>query len=40
MLFLGTEGREENAYADYLTKNGGQRNAGTSEDATFFYFDV
>ena len=40
MLFLGTNKRPENTYTQYLTEHGGQRNAATSEDATFFYFDV
>ena len=40
MLFLGTNNRPENSYTQLLTENGGSRNAATSEDATFFYFDV
>ena len=40
MLFLGTNNRPENTYTQYLTEHAGQRNAATSEDATFFYFDV
>ena len=41
MLFLGTEKyKEENHYVQYLTQNGGSRNAATGEDFTYFYFDV
>ena len=40
MLFLGTKNRPEDEYTKYLTSNGGSRNAATSEDSTFFYFDV
>lgn len=27
-------------FADWLSSNGGSRNAATGEDFTFFYFDV
>ena len=40
MLFLGTRNRPEASYSQYLTKNAGSRNAATSEDATFFFFDI
>ena len=40
MLFLGTKNRKENEYTKYITDNGGTRNAATSEDSTFFYFDI
>ena len=40
MLFLGTKNRPEATYSQYLTKHGGTRNAATSEDATFFFFDI
>ena len=41
MLFLGTKKFPSPAsYGDFLTKNGGSRNAATGEDFTFFFFDV
>lgn len=41
MLFLGTEKYpEENAYSKFVQSNGGTKNAATSEDYTYYYFDV
>lgn len=41
MLFLGTKKYPvENHYSQYIIKNGGQKNAATSEDFTYYYFDV
>ncbi|KAJ6645539.1 Insulin-degrading enzyme [Pseudolycoriella hygida] len=41
MLFLGTEKYpNENAYATYLSENGGSSNASTYGDNTKYYFDV
>ena len=41
MLFLGTKKYpKENHYDDFISNNGGPKNAATGEDYTFFYFDV
>ena len=41
MLFLGTEKYpEENFYAKFLAQHGGQKNAATAEDYTYFFFDI
>lgn len=41
MLFLGTKKYpEENHYSKFLTANGGQKNAATSEDSTYYFFDI
>lgn len=41
MLFLGTEKYpEENHYQNFLQQNGGDSNAATAEEYTYFYFDV
>mmetsp|Transcript_19855 Transcript_19855/g.14300 ORF Transcript_19855/g.14300 Transcript_19855/m.14300 type:complete len:91 (+) Transcript_19855:267-539(+) len=41
MLFLGTEKHpDEGSYARYITSNGGQKNAATGEDYTYYYFDI
>ena len=41
MLFLGTKKYpEENAYGEFIQKNGGCKNATTSEDHTYYYFDI
>ena len=41
MLFFGSETYpEENYYTEYITQNGGDTNAFTSETATTYYFDI
>ena len=41
MLFLGTRKfPEENHYSKLVQGNGGQKNAATGEDYTYYYFDV
>lgn len=41
MLFLGTEKYpEENHYQTFLQQNGGDSNAATGEEYTYFYFNV
>ena len=41
MLFLGTEKYpEESYYSDFIASGGGSNNAVTSEDYTYFYFDI
>ena len=41
MLFLGTERyRGENEYSKFIASGGGSKNAATSEDYTYFYFDI
>ena len=41
MLFLGTKQfPEENVYSKFIQTHGGMRNAATSEDSTYYYFDV
>ena len=41
MLFLGTEKfPEESHYAKMVSKCGGTKNAATSEDQTYYFFDV
>lgn len=41
MLFFGSETYpEENYYTEYITQNGGETNAYTSETATTYYFDI
>jgi insulysin len=41
MLFLGTKKfPEENHYSKFLSSHGGQKNAATGEDYTYYFFDV
>ncbi|CDW84143.1 insulin-degrading enzyme [Stylonychia lemnae] len=41
MLFLGTKKYpSENYYSQHIQQNGGQKNAATSENYTYYYFDV
>lgn len=41
MLFLGTKKYPpENSYSQFILKNGGTKNAATSEDFTYYYFDI
>ena len=41
MLFLGTEKFPvENHYSKLIASGGGSKNAATSEDYTYFYFDI
>ena len=41
MLFMGSKKFPKiSEFADWLSSNGGSRNAATGEDFTFFYFDV
>ncbi len=41
MLFLGTEKYPEvDAYMNYISENGGYRNAGTGLDYTTYYFEI
>ena len=41
MLFLGTEKFPvENYYSKIIASGGGSKNAATSEDYTYFYFDI
>ena len=41
MLFLGTEKYPaENHYQSFLQQNGGDSNAATGEEYTYFYFNV
>ena len=41
MLFMGTEKYpDENEYNQFLTENGGESNANTSDDITSYYFEV
>ena len=41
MLFLGTRKfPEENHYSKFIQSNGGQKNAATSEDLTYYYFNI
>jgi len=41
MLFLGTKKYpQENYYQKFLEDNGGDSNAATGEDYTYFYFDI
>lgn len=41
MLFLGTRKYpEENHYSSFIQKNGGSKNAATSEEYTYYYFDI
>jgi insulysin len=41
MLFLGTEKYpKESHYHEFISTHGGQKNAATSEDYTYYYFDV
>lgn len=41
MLFLGTEKYpEENHYKKFLMSHGGSSNAATSEDYTYYYFEL
>ena len=41
MLFLGTKKYPvENSYSQYILKNGGMKNAATSEDHTYYYFNI
>lgn len=41
MLFLGTEKYpRENYYNEFISTHGGRKNAATSEDYTYYYFDI
>ena len=41
MLFMGTEKYpEENFYSKFIQEHGGMRNAATSEDFTYYHFDI
>jgi insulysin len=41
MLFLGTEKYpEENHYSKLILSHAGQKNAATSEDYTYYYFNI
>ena len=41
MLFLGTKKYpDENHYSKFLTAHGGQKNAATAEDNTYYFFDI
>lgn len=41
MLFLGTEKYpEENYYQNFVQANGGDSNAATGEEYTYFYYDI
>ena len=41
MLFLGTQKYpEENHYQNFIQQNGGDANAATGEEYTYFYFNV
>ena len=41
MLFLGTEDfPEENHYKQFVKVHGGTTNAATSENATYYFFDI
>ena len=41
MCFLGSEKYpDEKAYSEFITKNGGAKNAATGEDYTYYFFDV
>ena len=41
MLFLGTEKYpEENHYQNFVQANGGDSNAATGEEYTYFYYDI
>lgn len=41
MLFLGTKKYPvENYYKNFISEHGGQKNAATGEDYTYYYFDV
>lgn len=41
MLFLGTKKYpDENHYQNFLQQNGGDSNAATGEEYTYFYYDV
>lgn len=41
MLFLGTKKYpDENHYSKFVLQNGGQKNAATGEDYTYYYFDI
>ena len=41
MCFLGSEKYpEEKTYSEFITKNGGSKNAATGEDYTYYFFDV
>jgi len=41
MLFLGTKKYPvENHYTQFITSNGGGKNAATGEDYTYYYFDI
>jgi len=41
MLFLGTKKYpDENHYSKFLSAHGGQKNAATAEDNTYYYFDI
>lgn len=41
MLFLGSKKYPElNHFQEFLKKNGGDSNAATGEEYTYFYFDV
>ena len=41
MLFLGTKPYpEENHYSKFIAKGGGSKNAATSEDYTYYFFDI
>lgn len=41
MLFLGTKKYpDQNQYQKFLEENGGDSNAATGDDYTYFYFNV
>ena len=41
MLFLGTKKYpSENQYSQFIQSNGGSKNAATSENYTYYYFDI
>lgn len=41
MLFLGTKKYpSENHYSQHVQSHGGQKNAATGEDYTYYYFDI
>ena len=41
MLFLGSEKYpDEKAYSEFMSKNGGSKNAATGEDYTYYFFDI
>ena len=41
MLFLGTKKYpQENHYKSFIAQHGGLKNAATSEDLTYYYFDI